>query len=50
VWAAVWLYKATNDTTYLTKAEDLYNEFGLQNWNGGFTWDLKISGIEVSKL
>lgn len=47
VWGAVWLYRATNDNTYLTTAEQLYNEFGLQNWNGGFTWDSKISGVEV---
>lgn len=47
VWGAVWLYRATNDNSYLTTAEQLYNEFGLQNWNGGFTWDSKISGVEV---
>ncbi|KDR10771.1 hypothetical protein L798_15338, partial [Zootermopsis nevadensis] len=47
VWAAVWLYRATNDNTYLTKAEQLYNDFGLGNWNGGFTWDQKISGVQV---
>jgi endoglucanase len=48
VWGAVWLYRATNDNSYLNTAEQLYNEFGLQNWNGGFTWDQKISGVEVS--
>jgi hypothetical protein len=47
VWAAVWLYRATNDQTYLTKAEQLYSDFGLGNWNGGFTWDQKISGLQV---
>jgi hypothetical protein len=47
VWGAVWLYRATSDNSYLTTAEQLYNEFGLQNWNGGFTWDSKISGVEV---
>jgi hypothetical protein len=30
VWAAAWLYMATNDTTYLNSAESLYNQFGLQ--------------------
>jgi hypothetical protein len=50
VWAAVWLYRATNDNTYLTKAEQLYSDFGLGNWNGGFTWDQKISGLQVRKL
>nr|CAD54730.1 beta-1,4-endoglucanase [Mastotermes darwiniensis] len=47
VWAAVWLYRATNDQTYLTTAEKLYSDLGLQSWNGGFTWDTKISGVEV---
>jgi hypothetical protein len=26
VWAAVWLYRATNDNTYLNTAESLYKE------------------------
>nr|AMH40379.1 glycoside hydrolase family 9 [Ramulus artemis] len=47
VWAAVWLYKATNDKTYLTQAESLYQEGNLQNSNGGFDWDTKTSGIEI---
>jgi hypothetical protein len=50
VWAATWLYRATNDTKYLNTAESLYNESGLQNWNGAFNWDNKISGIEVSYI
>nr|AGP76414.1 endo-beta-1,4-glucanase [Macrotermes carbonarius] len=47
VWAAAWLYRATNDSTYLNKAESLYNEFGLQDWNGAFRWDSKVSGVQV---
>ncbi|GFG41055.1 hypothetical protein Cfor_04531 [Coptotermes formosanus] len=47
VWAATWLYRATNDNTYLTKAESLYNEFGLGNWNGALNWDNKVSGVQV---
>jgi len=47
VWAAVWLYRATNDNTYLNTAESLYEEFGLQYWNGAFNWDNKVSGVEV---
>ncbi|XP_069681406.1 uncharacterized protein [Periplaneta americana] len=47
VWGATWLYKATGDSSYLTKAEQLYKEFGLQNWNGGFGWDQKNSGVDV---
>lgn len=29
VWGAIWLYRATKDASYLTKAEKYYNEFGL---------------------
>nr|AMH40372.1 glycoside hydrolase family 9 [Medauroidea extradentata] len=47
VWAAVWLYKATNDKTYLTKAESLYQTGNLQYSNGGFDWDTKTSGVEI---
>ena len=34
VWAAAWLYRVTNDRTYLNTAESLYDEFGLQYYNG----------------
>ena len=39
VWAAAWLYRATNDTTNLNTAESLYNEFGLGSANGWLDWD-----------
>jgi len=47
VWAAAWLYRATNDITYLNTAESLYNEFGLQYWNGNLGWDNKVTGVQV---
>nr|AGP76409.1 endo-beta-1,4-glucanase 2 [Hospitalitermes bicolor] len=47
VWAAAWLYRATNDSSYLKTAESLYNEFGLQSWFGGLNWDSKVSGVQV---
>jgi len=47
VWAAAWLYRATNEGSYLTTAESLYTQFGLQSLSGGFDWDDKISGIHV---
>nr|AGP76420.1 endo-beta-1,4-glucanase 1 [Odontotermes hainanensis] len=47
VWAAAWLYRATNDSTYLNSAESLSNQFGLQDWNGGFSWDAKVSGVQL---
>nr|AGP76405.1 endo-beta-1,4-glucanase [Grigiotermes hageni] len=47
VWAAAWLYRATNDMTYLTTAESLYNEFGLVYWFGVISWDNKVTGVQV---
>nr|AGP76425.1 endo-beta-1,4-glucanase 2 [Pericapritermes sp. PpEG2] len=47
VWAAAWLYSATNDNNYLNIAESLYNEFGIQYWGGAFNWDNKASGVQV---
>jgi hypothetical protein len=47
VWAAAWLYRATNDTTYLNTAESLYKEFDLGSSNGWLDWDDKVSGVQV---
>nr|AXQ39836.1 beta-1,4-endoglucanase [Loboptera decipiens] len=47
VWGAIWLYKATGDQSYLTKAEQYYDQFELVEWDGKFDWDSKISGVEV---
>ena len=47
VWAAAWLYRATNDNSYLNTAESLYNEFGLQSWGGALNWDNKVGGVQV---
>nr|AGP76411.1 endo-beta-1,4-glucanase [Microcerotermes crassus] len=47
VWAATWLYKATNDSIYLNIVESLTDEFGLQNWGGSINWDSKATGVQV---
>ena len=47
VWAAAWLFRATNNNTYLNTAESLYKQFGLQSWNFGLNWDNKVSGVRV---
>ena len=43
VWGAVWLYRATNDSSYLIKAEKYYNDFKMNEqvcfldlWNDVF--------------
>ena len=47
VWAATWLYRATNDSTYLNTAESLYKEFGLVYSVGILSWDNKVTGLQV---
>jgi hypothetical protein len=48
VWGATWLTKATGNMSYLTLAERLYKEFQLLYFDSGFTWDAKVTGVEVS--
>ncbi|AFY61366.1 glycoside hydrolase family 9 protein [Synechococcus sp. PCC 6312] len=43
-WGATWLYKATGNTSYLTKAESLYNGIG-RGWTQN--WDDKSYGVGV---
>ena len=47
VWGAAWLYKATGDETYLTKAKQYYQQFNLGGQTGVFSWDDKIVGVHV---
>ena len=45
-WAAAWLYRATNESTYLDKAESHYLDAGPDpNW--AQSWDGKINGAAV---
>merc|ERR1711962_1116035 len=47
IWAAAWLYRATNDTNYLTKAEDMYASRS-QTWTPwSFDWDNKMAGVQL---
>jgi endoglucanase len=45
-WGAAWLAKATGDNYYLTKAEAIFDQYGLC-WNNNFSWDNKAAGIKV---
>ncbi|KAJ9588698.1 hypothetical protein L9F63_018012 [Diploptera punctata] len=47
VWGAIWLYKATNDESYLTKAKEMYDEFGMILYNPWFSWDQKVTSSEL---
>merc|ERR1711971_417700 len=47
IWAAAWLYKATEDSKYLEKAEDLYAK-RTQTWTSwSFDWADKLPGAQL---
>ena len=53
VWGAAWLYRATNKTEYLTKAENYYENIGNEGqssfkaYKWGLAWDDKSYGCYV---
>ncbi len=44
-WCAAWLHHATGDSQYLSRAESLYDEFGLSGTPDRFDWDGKAAGV-----
>nr|AMH40387.1 glycoside hydrolase family 9 [Sipyloidea sipylus] len=44
IWGAAWLYRATNDSKYLSYAEEVYPTI---QYYIGFNWDQKIGGADV---
>ncbi|KAF5812222.1 putative cellulase [Helianthus annuus] len=53
LWAAIWLYKATDNHHYLSYVIDNAHLFGGVGWSiTEFSWDVKYAGIQVlvSKL
>ncbi|WP_336207544.1 glycoside hydrolase family 9 protein [Nonomuraea sp. LPB2021202275-12-8] len=53
VWGAIWLYRATNDPAFLTKAESGYNSLGtepqttIKSYKWTIAWDDKSYGAYV---
>ncbi|WP_433380546.1 glycoside hydrolase family 9 protein [Actinoplanes sp. CA-142083] len=53
VWGAIWLYRATNDATYLAKAESSYDALGTEpqttthSYKWTIAWDNKQFGAYV---
>ncbi|WP_309398679.1 glycoside hydrolase family 9 protein [Cerasicoccus maritimus] len=47
VWGALWLYKATGDAAYLTKAESYWSAVGGLNNGWTINWDDKSYGAAV---
>ena len=41
------LYKATGETAYLTKAEQYFQNYGLNYRASQFDWDNKLAGVQV---
>lgn len=47
-WGAIWLYRATGEESYLTKAKDYFSQLNAdQRYNSTFTWDDKTFGCAV---
>ncbi|WP_309380989.1 glycoside hydrolase family 9 protein [Cerasicoccus frondis] len=47
VWGALWLYKATGDNSYLTKAESYWSNIGGLNNSWTINWDDKSYGAAI---
>ncbi|KAE8725474.1 Endoglucanase 11 [Hibiscus syriacus] len=48
LWAALWLYKATDKDDYLRYALENANEFGGITWSmNEFSWDVKFAGLQI---
>ena len=48
MWAALWIYYASNDVWFLRKAEERYAEFGLEMSNPfSFFWDDVTVGVNI---
>ncbi|XP_066945456.1 endoglucanase E-4-like [Macrobrachium rosenbergii] len=44
-WSALWMFRATGDSSYLQKARGHWDEFSLQYGAQGFNWDDKKAGV-----
>uniref|UniRef100_H2YMU1 Endoglucanase n=1 Tax=Ciona savignyi TaxID=51511 RepID=H2YMU1_CIOSA len=47
LWGAVWLYKATNEQTFMDYVVGNYDSFGAGNLAPEFSWDNKYAGVQV---
>ncbi|CAN1149605.1 Endoglucanase 11 [Linum perenne] len=48
LWSAIWLYKATNNQTYLNYALENAFNFGGATWAvKEFSWDIKFAGLQL---
>ena len=48
LWAALWLYKATENVDYLNYALENAESFGGTTWAiKEFSWDIKYAGVQI---
>ena len=47
MWGANWLYKATGEQTYLDKAKQYGQQYGINPGNGTLSWDDKRAGALI---
>lgn len=48
LWAALWLYKATDNEVYLDYVINNAGNFGGIGWSiSEFSWDVKYAGIQI---
>ena len=46
-WAAIWLYRATNNINYLNDATRFYTTYSLMRFPNDFSWDNKTAAVQV---
>jgi hypothetical protein len=46
-WAAAWMYRATNESEFLTDLNGFWTEFNLNGRPSEFGWDNKIAGVQI---
>lgn len=48
LWAALWLYKATDNEDYLKYVINMAHDFGGTGWAiTEFSWDVKYAGLQL---
>ena len=46
-WAALWLFRATNNFVYLNDATRFYTTYSLMRFPNDFSWDNKTAAVQV---
>lgn len=49
-WAAIWMYKATNNSQYIDEGKNFYKFFELNKRPDEFSYQEKDAGVQVSQI